>query len=57
MDFSDAYNKSTNFCIKKIEGEKVLIQIPSGNGTFEGEFNQNDEIGKILNYFKNEKGI
>ena len=57
MDFSDAYNKSTNFCIKKIEGEKVLIQIPSGNGTFEGEFNQNDEIGKILNYFKNKNGI
>ena len=57
MDYSDGYNRSSNFGIKQLDKDKVLIQIPFGNLSWEKEYNINDPISKILNDFKAEKGI
>ncbi len=57
MDFSDGFNRSSNFGIKQLGNDKVLIQIPFRSSSWEKEYNINEPINKILNDFKVENGI
>ena len=57
MDYSDGFNRSSNFGIKQLGNDKVLIQIPFRSSSWEKEYNINEPINKILNDFKVENGI
>ena len=57
MDINDSITKQLNFGIKKLDNEKVLIQIPFGIRNWEGEYDLNDPISKIFNDFKDKNGV
>ena len=49
MDYSNGFNRSSNFGIKQLGNDKVLIQIPFRSSSWEKEYDINEPINKIFN--------
>ena len=57
MDYINSFNQSNNFVIKKLNEEKLLIQIPLTTGNWHKEYDMNDPISKLVNDLNAEKNL